>query len=130
MLDATLIFTGYADYWDGYANRIDEDISEHLLYAYYGPETTLHDIIDQLVEDSWTGPASETIPKGITKDDVRKALLERMLSEPGRVDYEAGIIAECSAEWMEARDCDEYCTDGVDDSESQVFITLLTYRKN
>ncbi len=133
MLDARLIYTGPIDYWGGFDNQIGEYISEHLLYAYYDRDTSLRDIIDQLVEDSWTGPASETIPKGITQDDVRAALLNRMLRKPGRADYHKGIIAECSTQWMEANNeyDSEYGTDGDDDDyESPIFIALLTYHKD
>ncbi len=114
MLKASFLFSGYSDYFGGHG--CDDD-SEHLLHAYYGRDTSLRDIIDYLVEDSWNGPASETLPEDVTDDDVRVALLA-MLSDQGRMAYDSGALAECSVDWMEGADDEE-------DSESPVFIVLL-----
>ena len=125
MLSASFVYADYSDYFSGYSETDCEEYSEHLLYAYYGRNTSLRDIVDQLVEDSWNGPASESLPEDVTEDDVRRALLDTMLNSRGRADYESGAIAECSAEWMADTDDD----DCMDDYESPIFVVVLKYEK-
>jgi len=125
MLSASYLYAGYSDYFGGHGETDNDEYSEHLLYAFYGKDTSLRDIIDELVEDSWNGPAGESLPEDVTQDDVRKALLESMLNSRGRADYESGAIAECSAAWMADTDDD----DDEDDYESPIFVVVLRYEK-
>jgi len=150
MLSASFVYSGYSDYWGGYGETDCEEYSEHLLYASYGRDTSLRDIVDQLVEDSWTGPASETLPEDVTEDDVRRALLDGMLNDQGRADYNNGAIAECSATWGDCNAFDECPECGVSgcggddecancgyvfededygDYESPIFVAVLRYEK-
>ena len=116
MLSASFVYAGYSDYFGGYSETDCEEYSEHLLYAYYGRNTSLRDIVDQLVEDSWNGPAGESLPDDVTGVDVHKALFDTMLNSRGRAYYESGAIAECSAAWD-------------DDYESPIFVVVLRYEK-
>jgi hypothetical protein len=123
MLSASFLYAGYSDYFSGHGCANDAEHSEYLLYAFYGKDTTLHDIIDQLVEDSWSGPASDELPEEVTTNDVRSALLD-MLSSVGLADYASGALAECAHNL--ASDCD----DDEDDCESPIFIVKLDYEKS
>jgi hypothetical protein len=119
MLSATFVYAGYSDYFQGHSERDCEEYSEHLLYAFYGRNTSLRDIIDQLVEDSYSGPASESLPEDVFDSDVRAALLD-MLTDEGRADYLSCAIAECSAAWMDANPLDECpCGDYTPDGEGE-----------
>lgn len=123
-VSAQYLYAGYADYFGGHGCADDAGHSEHLLYAYYGGETTLRDIIDQLVEDSYNGSASDTLPDDLSDDAVRTDLLD-MLSDEGRADYESGALAECSAEFAANTDLD-----GDEDyDDSPVYIVLLDCAK-
>ena len=109
MLTASFLYSGYSDYFQGHGCKD----SEYLLYAYYGRNTSLRDSIEQLVDDSWSGPAGEELPEDVTMDDVREALGE-MLSEQGREDYVSGALAECSKDFADANrltECPE-CNSG------------------
>jgi len=143
MLTAHYLYAGYSDYFSGHGCADDDEHSEHLLYACYGHHTTLRDLVDQLVEDSWSSCAAETLPEEVTDRDVRAALLD-MLSDEGRADYESGALAECAANMdrlTECPDCDaeldgdeDYdccpkCGEWFDQDESPVFIVLLDYWK-
>jgi hypothetical protein len=131
MLTASFLYAGYSDYFSGHGCADDAEHSEHLLYAFYGKDTTLHDIINQLVEDSWSGPASETLPEEVTTNDVRSALLD-MLSSVGLADYVSCALAECAADLVSACDDDDDDDDNEDDEddcESPIFIVKLDYEK-
>ncbi len=124
MLSASIVYVGNSDYWYGYTETNCEEYSEHLLYAFYGRDTSLRDIVDGLVEDSWTGSTSESLPEDVTQDDVRRALLDDMLNDQGRANYENGAIANCSADWTEDTDIED------DDYESPIFVAVLRYEKS
>jgi hypothetical protein len=96
---ANYLFSGMIDYFGGYGCKGNEA----LLYAFYGYRTTLRDIIDEWVEDSWNGAACEDVPESVTQEDIRAALLD-MLTDAGRADYANNAIAEC-AEAMEVPCC-------------------------
>ena len=139
MLTASYVYSGLPDYFGGYGCKD----SEHLLYAFYGPNTSLADIIDGLVEDSWTGPASESLPEEVTDSDVRDALLETMLNDKGRADYSNGALAECSEACEVETKCDgcgakvgredwpdcPECGMCVDILEPPIFVVVLEYKK-
>ena len=150
MLSASFVYSGYSDYCKGYIETNCKEYSEYLLFVYYDRDTSPASIIDQLVEDWWSSPASETLPEDITQDDVRAALLD-MLSDAGRADYASGAIAECSYNWgdcnpLEDCPCGNYTPDGedeeecpecghvfdndnCDDYESPIFVAILRYEK-
>lgn len=143
MLTASYLYSGYSDYFSGHGCDHNDEHSEHLLYAYYGRHTTLRDIIDQLVDDGWSGLAGEELPEEVTDSDVREALLN-MLSDEGRVDYEYNVLAECSANMDRLTECPDCkveldgdthydccpeCGEWFDQDESPVFIVLLDYEK-
>jgi len=117
-LSARFVYSGDSSSFGGHGCADDADHSEYLLYASYGRDTALHDIIDQLVDDACD------VPECCTDDAVREALLD-MLSDAGRADYESGELSECSAEFAADTDLDEY----EDDYESPVYIVLLDYSK-
>lgn len=140
MLTASYLYAGYADYHQGHACADNDEHSEYLLYAYYGRHTTLRDIVDQLVDDSWSGSAGEELPEDVTTSDVRKALLD----EFGREDYDSGELAKCSADMDRLTECPECnaeldgdedydccpeCGEWFDQDESPVFIVVLDYWK-
>jgi hypothetical protein len=96
---ANYLFSGMGDYFGGYGCKDNEA----LLYAFYGHGTTLRDIIEEWVEDSWSGAACEDIPEEVAQDDLRAALLE-MLTETGRADYNSNAVAECALGYAEDND--------------------------
>lgn len=110
---ASYLYSGMSDYFDGHGC----DDNQALLYAYYGRDTTLHNIVDEWVHDSWLGAAGEVIPVEVTSDDVRAALLD-MLSDVGRADYENGTLSEQAEEYCEEWSC---C------SESPITIVLIEW---
>ena len=89
---ANYLFSGMGDYFGGYGCKDNEA----LLYAFYGHRTTLRDIIEDWVEDSWNVAACEDIPESVTQEDIRASLLE-MLTDAGRADYANNAVAECAA---------------------------------
>jgi len=142
MLTASFLYAGFSDYYQGHGCADNDEHSEYLLYAHYGCGTKLRGIIDDLVDDSWSGSAGEELPEEVTVHDVRAALLD-MLSDSGRADYESGAIAECAADMERLINCpkcdtelgeDDYvdcpeCGHYLDDYESPVFIVVLDYWK-
>jgi len=142
ILTARYEYAGFSDYWSGHGCA-DEDHKEFLLSTFYGRKTDLSDIIDRLVEDSWTGPASEELPEEVTDSDVRDVLLGEMLNDKGRDDYSNGVIAECSADYgadAECSGCEASLTDVADGDacpacgnwndcwDSPIFIVVLDYQ--
>lgn len=144
MLTAQYLYSGYSDYFNGFGCADDEERIESLVYASYGRHTTLRDIIDQLVDDSWTGPSCDELPEEVTDNDVREAILTGMLNDTGREDYESGALAECASNMDRLTECPDCkaeldgdfdydccpeCNVWFDQDESPVFIVLLTYWK-
>jgi hypothetical protein len=127
-LNAHFCYAGFSDYWGGYGCDDNAEHSEHLVYAFYGKNTTLADIVDELVEDAWNGPAGLTLPDDCDTDAVRRAIVEDMLNDLGRADYASGALAECSVAYADANDeededdCDDCC-------ESPIFVVVLEYVK-
>lgn len=141
-LTARFEYAGISDYWCGFRYVDNEDHKEFLLSTLYGRNTSLSDIIDRLIEDSWSGPASEELPEEVSDADVRDVLLEEMLNDKGREDYSNGAIAECSADYgadAECFNCEASladvddgdpcptCGDWDDGCESPIFIVVLDY---
>jgi len=103
-LSASLIFSGYSDYWGGASNR---GRGGGCAFAYYDSCTTLRDIVDQWVEDSWSNEYDfEDCPESVTSDDIRDCILES-LTESGRADYDSGALCEWAAYCEDERVCDE-----------------------
>ena len=96
---ANYLYSGMGDYFGGFGC----DDNQALLWAFYGRETTLRDIIDQWVEDTWNGAAAEDIPEDVTQDDVRAALLD-MLTASGRADYDSDAISGVAADYAACAD--------------------------
>lgn len=121
---ASFEYVGYSDYWGGNGRRWDRNAG--CAFAFYGKETTLKDIVDQWVEDTWMGgDGFEDWPEEIGDDDIRAAILD-MLSDAGRADYDSGALCEWAADLEDCDcgeedcDCDEYC-------ESPIAVVLLEY---
>jgi len=140
MLTATFLFAGYSDYFQGYGCVDNDEHVECLLYASYGRHTTLCDIINQLVEDSWSGCG--LLGRGVAKATIRKALLA-MLSDTGREDYESGALVECATDLPSLTECPDCktkledidydqcpeCYAWLDQDESPIFVVVLDYEK-
>jgi len=111
-LTASFEYVGMCDYWGGNGRRWDADAG--CVFAYYGPTTTLREVIEGAAEDyNDTGdfyPAEEGAPdlfEDITAEDVKAAILES-LTDKGRRDFESGAIFEGAAEY--AADGEFYCS--------------------
>jgi hypothetical protein len=102
-VSVSYLFSGMSDYFGGHGC----EANQALLYSFYGKGTTLADIVDELVEDSWNGAAGEDIPEELTDSDVREALMRDMLNDVGRADVASGAIAECALDYSSANDLDE-----------------------
>ncbi len=139
-LTASYLYSGFADYFAGHRVAADGGRKEFLLYAYYGRNTKLVDIVDQLVSDVWDGPSCEEFPDDITDSDVRDAIMTTALNTHDRADVDSDAIAECSSEYAADAEC--ACgasltdvADGdpcpvcgcTDHGESPVFIVVLEY---
>jgi len=97
IVKASYLYSGMGDYFSGYGCKDNEA----LLYAFYGRETTARDIIDEWVEDSWSGDAGEDIPEEVTQDNIRAALLA-MFTPAGRADYDSGALSEFAEAYADA----------------------------
>jgi len=109
-LTAGFMFSGYSDYWHGASGRGE---TGGAAFAYYGRDTTLRDLVDQWVEDSWTNDYDfEGMPEDFDDNDVRAAILDSF-TEAGRADYNKGTVCEFSREWDDCNpprcaDCDAF----------------------
>lgn len=101
-LSASLIFTGYSDYWSGASNR---GRGGGCAFAFYSHDTTLKDIVDQWVDEAWNNEYDfEDCPESVTQDDIRDCIVES-LTESGRADYDSGALCEWAADLDYQRDC-------------------------
>jgi hypothetical protein len=114
MLSMTYKYSGYSDYWSGNGDRWDDN--KGCLFAFYGPNTTLRDLEDQLVHDFIMGSDCDQKQAfdDISESDIRKAFQE-MLSPDGREDYRKGVLWEGASE----------LEDWSDDYESPIFVVLV-----
>jgi hypothetical protein len=140
-LTASYVYSGLGDYFGGHGCADDEEHKEFLLYAFYGRKTSLADIVDDLVDDSWGGSASEDLPADVTEDDIRDAIMTDMLNDRGRADVAEGAVAECSEGWGADAECacgasltdvddgDQcpVCDCWNDFDESPIFVVVLEY---
>jgi hypothetical protein len=119
---ATYEFSGMGDYWSGNGRRWDKDAG--CLFAFYGPRTTLREIVDSLVEDYWGGGDCDEFPEDVTSEMIREAIMTDMLNDLGRADVASGALAECAEDFAGANDLhgDE---DEDDCMESPIFVALI-----
>ena len=116
-LTATFIFSGMSDYWGGHGGR---GIDSGCAFAFYGKDTTLRDLVEQWVEDSWTNEHDfEGCPESVTQNDVRKCILESF-TDKGRADYYSGAVCEFSLDSEASEDFDDHY-------ESPVAIMLIDW---
>ena len=101
MLNATFLFSGFIDYWGGDGARWEPN--KGCLFAHYSTDTTVKDIIDELVDDFNWGGDCDSFPNDVTEDDVRQALIG-MLSGQGQADYESGALSEFAKYYAEDND--------------------------
>lgn len=104
IISVTHEYSGFSDFWGGNGRRWDNDAG--CLFAHYVAGTTLHDCVDQWVEDFNGGGDCDSFPDEITSDDIRAAILD-YLTEQGRADYKSGALAECAVKYAEANDFDK-----------------------
>src|SRR3990170_3034424 len=122
MLTATFEYSGMIDYWGGNGRRWDDNAV--CLFAFYGPHTTLRNIIDQLVDDFQSGGDCDSLPESVSAADVRLALLTA-LTDQGRVDYDSDALSEWAMEYAAAND--DIYVGPTDEDESPVVIVLIEY---
>lgn len=96
-LNVSFEYSGFADYWSGNGRRWDDNAG--CLFAYYGPRTTMRELVDQHIEDFNSG--GDTVEKEafdqFSDEDVRAAILD-MLTTEGRQDYDNNAICEFALE--------------------------------
>lgn len=109
MLTVSHEFHGYSDYWSGNGRRWDDNAG--CLFAFYGPDTTLKDCVDQWVGDFNMGGDCDSLPEDITGDDIREAILTSLLNSRGRADYESGALCEFAEEYRDANGLSDYYSD-------------------
>jgi len=103
MLSCHLEFSGYSDYWGGMGGRGE---GKGCAFAYYGKDTTLADIVDQWVDETWNNEHDfADLPESVGQSDIRNCILES-LTEQGRADYHSRAVCEWSAEWVKINGCD------------------------
>ena len=124
-VSVSYLYSGFIDYFSGHG----EADNEAMLYASYGPETTLRDLVDEFVSDYHSGQSGELAPEDVTSDMVRDAIIDA-LSDDGRKTYEAGGLCEWAEtwrahnpDWQEGEDTDD-CMD-----ESPQVILLLSWER-
>jgi hypothetical protein len=85
IVSASSLFHGNIHYWDGDGDHWDDN--KGCLFAHYGPETTLKELVDAWVEDSKCGDLDDKIAwDSVSSDEIRASLVE-MLSSEGKEEY-------------------------------------------
>ena len=101
-LTCSFEFSGMSDYWGGMGDR---GRGHGAAFAYYGRDTTLRDIVDQWVEETWCNEHDfDDMPESISRDDVRDCIVESLTAQ-GRADYDSGALCEWSAYCEDEREC-------------------------
>jgi len=109
-ITASYLYSGLPDYWGGDGRRHDNDAG--CLFAFYGANTTLRDIIDSAVDDFCDGgdfyvDNADVDPwVDVSQDEVREALLACLTAE-GRADYDNNVISEFAAVYAACNDLDK-----------------------
>ena len=97
-LTASFDFSGYSDYWHGMSDR---GHGHGAAFAFYGKNTTVADLVDQWVEETWSNEYDfADLPESVTPDDIKACILESF-TDAGRADYESGAVCEFSTAWAE-----------------------------
>lgn len=110
LVTAEFLYAGLPDYWGGNGDRWDDD--KGCIFAPYGKDTLVRDIVQGAVNDFITGGDCDTLHKDVNCGDIREALLA-CLTDEGRKDYHNGGVSEFSIDYAEAnnlnccRDCGE-----------------------
>jgi len=105
-LTVSLEYAGYSDYWGGNGRRWDHNAG--CLFACYNGETTLRDLVDQWVEDyGMNGEHDADCWENISSADVRHAIVNGLLNDRGRADYDSGAL--CA--WAEDCEDNRVCSD-------------------
>ena len=113
---ASFLFSGMSDYWGGDGDRWDDN--KGCLFAFYGYGTTMKDLIDQWVDDFWNGGDCDTLPKEVTSEVVREALLG-MLTAQGLAEYHSDSLCEFAIECAACNGVSAYISeDGCNDDDS------------
>ena len=124
-------FLGWSDYWKGNGCRWEDD--KGCLFAFIGPDTTLHDCVDQWVSDFFNGgdfdygwltagtnddTVGSTLFADVNEKDIRDAILATLLSDQGRADYESGALCTAAGDLR-------YCGDDRHDRhDCQMWVVL------
>jgi len=98
-------YNGMGDYWGGEGARHNDNGG--CLFAFYGPSTTLAEIVDELCDDYWSGGDCDSFPAEVSMEMVREAIMQDMLNDRGRADVASGAIAECAAYYAACNDYDK-----------------------
>lgn len=108
-LTCSFEFSGYSDYWSGMSDR---GCGHGAAFAFYNSRTTLRDIVDQWVEESWCNEHDfADLPESVTSDDIRDCILES-LTPSGRADYDSGALCEWAVDCEDTSECRE-CGAGI-----------------
>ena len=126
---ASYEYSGMGDYWGGNGRRWDKDAG--CLFAYYGRDTTLGDIVDMLCEDYWSGGECDEFPEGVSTDMIREAIMTDMLNELGRADVKSGALAECAINYAACNPlaCRE-CAAGIGEAHEDDCAFIVEWKAN
>ena len=101
-LTASLDFVGYSDYWRGMSDR---GRGHGAAFAYYNGQTTVRDLVDQWVDETWNNEHDfEDLPESVTQDDIRDCILAAF-TDAGRADYESNALCEWAADFDGENEC-------------------------
>jgi len=110
-ITASYQYSGLPDYWYGAGGRGERG---GCAFAYYGRNTTLHDLVDQWVDDAWQNEHDFAgCPEEVSSDDIREAIVDSF-TEAGRADYASHAICEFSLDIEDERVCRE-CEEPIGD---------------
>lgn len=110
-VSATFEYSGLPDYWAGNGLRWSDDHA--CVFAFYGPQTTLRELIDEMARDD-CDQDDKPLFEAIGDDAIHAALIE-MLTPLGVAGLDE--IAECAREYGDANGHDYTLTD--DDAERE-----------
>ena len=116
---ARFLFSGMSDYWGGVSRRWDKDAG--CVFAYYGTNTTIKELVDAWVTDYIEGGECN-FDADISAREVEQAIV-KILCAPADREYAEASDSPCGL----ARDYADANTDAetLDDDESPMAIILL-----
>lgn len=101
-LSCNFEFSGFSDYWGGMGGR---GCGKGCAFAFYGRETTLRDIVDQWVEETWANDHDfADLPESVSQEEIRDCIVSG-LTAAGRADYDSGALCEWAANLEDNREC-------------------------